>query len=151
VETTDTESHSSKPENHKCPGPGTKTALLLRMESSKAAVKKRGRSSKLKHKERSVKKKEREKNNLRNKRKNSTLNTSQVWWCLSIIPALERLRREDQEFQASLDYTARQNKKLNRTTIGLSILYSKELKAGFQREIGTAAMIVAKLVKIVKS
>jgi hypothetical protein len=28
-----------------------------------------------------------------------------VWWLMSEIPALRRLRQEDQEFQASLGYT----------------------------------------------
>jgi hypothetical protein len=31
----------------------------------------------------------------------------QAWWCTSGIPELRKLRQEDQEFKASLDYTAR--------------------------------------------
>jgi hypothetical protein len=34
------------------------------------------------------------------------LKKCQVWWCMSVIPALRRLRQEDQEFKASLDHTA---------------------------------------------
>jgi hypothetical protein len=30
-----------------------------------------------------------------------------VWWCTPVIPALGKLRQEDCEFQASLDYTVR--------------------------------------------
>jgi hypothetical protein len=29
------------------------------------------------------------------------------WWCMSVIPALKRLREEDPKFQASLGYIAR--------------------------------------------
>jgi hypothetical protein len=30
-----------------------------------------------------------------------------LWWHLPVIPALGRLRQEELEFEASLDYTAR--------------------------------------------
>jgi hypothetical protein len=29
-----------------------------------------------------------------------------VWWYVSLIPALKRLRQEDNKFEASLGYTA---------------------------------------------
>jgi hypothetical protein len=32
---------------------------------------------------------------------------SWAWWCTPVIPALRRLRQEDHEFEASLDYTVR--------------------------------------------
>jgi hypothetical protein len=38
---------------------------------------------------------------------NKEICVSWVWWCVSIIPALRRLRQEDQEFQGSLGYIAR--------------------------------------------
>jgi hypothetical protein len=31
---------------------------------------------------------------------------SQAWWCICVIPALERWRQEDCEFEASLGYIA---------------------------------------------
>jgi hypothetical protein len=30
-----------------------------------------------------------------------------VWWCTPVIPALGKLRQEDHEFEASLDYIVR--------------------------------------------
>jgi hypothetical protein len=36
---------------------------------------------------------------------------SQMWWCTSIIPALGRLRREDLEFEDSLDCKVRLSQK----------------------------------------
>jgi hypothetical protein len=32
----------------------------------------------------------------------------QVWWLTSLIPALRKLRKEDEEFEASLGYTLMQ-------------------------------------------
>jgi hypothetical protein len=38
-------------------------------------------------------------------RGNPVQGLSQTWRCTSIIPVLRRLRQEDQEFKASLDFT----------------------------------------------
>jgi mannose/fructose/N-acetylgalactosamine-specific phosphotransferase system component IID len=38
---------------------------------------------------------------------NRSMETDWVWWCTSVIPALRRLRKED-EFKARLGYKARQ-------------------------------------------
>jgi hypothetical protein len=35
------------------------------------------------------------------------LDSSQAWWFTPVIPALRRLRQEDHEFEASLDYIIR--------------------------------------------
>jgi hypothetical protein len=34
-------------------------------------------------------------------------NSSQAWCCIPVIPALKRLRQEDQEFEARLGYIGR--------------------------------------------
>jgi hypothetical protein len=31
---------------------------------------------------------------------------SQIWWLTPVVPALKKLRQEDLQFQASLDYNA---------------------------------------------
>jgi hypothetical protein len=34
-----------------------------------------------------------------------------VWWCILVIPALEKLKQKDYVFEVSLDYMARLSKK----------------------------------------
>jgi hypothetical protein len=46
--------------------------------------------------------------------------SSQVWWCMTIFPALGRLRQEDHEFKASLSYMA--------SLRSASLLYLKKTK-----------------------
>jgi hypothetical protein len=47
---------------------------------------------------------------------------SQVWWYMSVIPALGRLRQEDHEFSVSLDYIVRPGLKNQKKKVSFSHL-----------------------------
>jgi hypothetical protein len=62
------------------------------------------------------------------KKKKSALRNlyGQAWWCMPIIPALRRVRKEDHKFEASLSYIA-SSKKISYKKSLLFIFQSKGL------------------------